>query len=67
MIDEAGTENAARLVVAEMQVLEQALRHAGPVHGHLEALAGQHRLRGVLQSTALPAMSAGTMVLMAVR
>ena len=49
VIDEAGAENAARLVVAEIQVLEQALRQAGPVHRHLEALAGQHRLRRVLE------------------
>jgi hypothetical protein len=49
VVHEAGTQDPARLVVAQGEVLEHAPWDSGAVHGGLEALARQDGLRGVLQ------------------
>ena len=67
MVDEARAENAARSGRGQDEVREHALGQAGLVHRHRKRSPARIVCVACLRMTALPAMSAGTMVLTAVR
>ena len=66
-VEGAGGEERFGGGMIEDEVLEHVLRHAGGVERFGQTFADQQGLAGVFQTTALPAIRAGTMVLVAVR